>query len=180
VEQLNAIVEEIANKHGRLDGLIAAAGIQQETPALEYTAKDVDMMMSVNLTGCFMTAQAAAKQMVRFGNGGSIVMIASMSGTIANRVGYLPPLFSCELLFPLNYVVFEESYADLKRRDSSVPPTTHPKPPSSSSAATWPPNGASTASASTPYLPATSSPPWLKHYSRNSQSGKQIGLRRIC
>lgn len=89
VEQLNAIVEEIANKHQRLDGLIAAAGIQQETPALEYTAKDSDTMMSVNVTGCFMTAQAAAKQMIRFGNGGSIVMIASMSGTVANRVSSL-------------------------------------------------------------------------------------------
>ncbi len=86
VEQLNKIVEEIASKHGRLDGLIAAAGIQQETPALEYSSKDSDTMMSINVTGCFMTAQAAAKQMVKFGNGGSIVMIASMSGTIANRV----------------------------------------------------------------------------------------------
>lgn len=95
VEQLNAIVEEIATAHGRLDGLIAAAGIQQETPALEYTAKDSDMMMSVNVTGCFMTAQAAAKQMVRFGNGGSIVMIASMSGTIANRV--------CVFSWPLSH-----------------------------------------------------------------------------
>jgi NAD(P)-dependent dehydrogenase (short-subunit alcohol dehydrogenase family) len=86
VEKLNSIVEEIATSHGRLDGLIAAAGIQQETPALEYSGKDCDTMMSINVTGCFMTAQAAAKQMVRFGNGGSIVMIASMSGTIANRV----------------------------------------------------------------------------------------------
>ena len=86
VEGLNKIVSEIADKHGRLDGLIAAAGIQQETSALEYTAKDSDLMFSVNVTGCFMTAQAAAKQMVRFGNGGSIVMIASMSGTVANRV----------------------------------------------------------------------------------------------
>jgi hypothetical protein len=32
-----------------------------------------------------MTSQAVAKQMIRFGNGGSIAMIASMSGTIANR-----------------------------------------------------------------------------------------------
>jgi hypothetical protein len=43
-------------------------------------------MLGVNVTGVFMTAQAAAKQMIRFGNGGSIVLIASMSGTIANRV----------------------------------------------------------------------------------------------
>jgi NAD(P)-dependent dehydrogenase (short-subunit alcohol dehydrogenase family) len=69
-----------------MDGLIAAAGIQQETPALEYTAEDCDRMMSVNVTGCFMTAQAVAKQMIRFGNGGSVVLIASMSGTVANRV----------------------------------------------------------------------------------------------
>jgi len=88
VSNLNAIVEEIANTHGRLDGLIAAAGIQQETPALEYTAEDCDLMLGVNVTGCFMTAQAVAKQMVRFGSGGSIVMIASMSGTVANRVGF--------------------------------------------------------------------------------------------
>jgi len=91
VKQLNSIVEEIATKHGRLDGLIAAAGIQQETPALEYTAEDSDLMMSINVTGCFMTAQAVARQMVRFGNGGSVVLIASMSGTIANRVCFTFP-----------------------------------------------------------------------------------------
>ena len=92
VKALNAIVQEIADKHQRLDGLVAAAGIQQETPALEYTAADCDKILGVNVTGVFMTAQAAAKQMIRFGNGGSIVLIASMSGTIANRVCFpLPP-----------------------------------------------------------------------------------------
>lgn len=85
-ELLHAVIEEIANVEGRMDGLIAAAGIQQETPALEYSAKDANTMMEVNVTGVFMTAQAVAKQMIRFGNGGSIVMIASMSGTIANKV----------------------------------------------------------------------------------------------
>ncbi|KAI9051778.1 hypothetical protein LZ554_004045 [Drepanopeziza brunnea f. sp. 'monogermtubi'] len=93
VAQMNTIVEEIATEHRRLDGLIAAAGIQQETSALEYTAKDCDAMMSVNVTGCFMTAQAAARQMIRFGNGGSIVMIASMSGSIANR-GLICPAYN--------------------------------------------------------------------------------------
>ena len=83
---LQRIVADIGDKHGRMDGLIAAAGIQQETPALEYTAKDANMMFEVNITGVFMTAQAVAKQMIKFGSGGSIVLIASMSGTIANRV----------------------------------------------------------------------------------------------
>lgn len=69
-----------------MDGLIAAAGIQQETPALDYTAEDANRMFEVNITGVFMTSQAVAKQMIRFGNGGSIAMIASMSGTVANKV----------------------------------------------------------------------------------------------
>lgn len=85
-ELLNSVIEAIANTEGRMDGLVAAAGIQQETPALEYSAKDSNTMFEVNVTGVFMTAQAVAKQMIRFGNGGSIAMIASMSGTIANRV----------------------------------------------------------------------------------------------
>lgn len=83
---LHKIVEDIADKEGRLDGLIAAAGIQQETPALEYKAEDANRMFEVNITGTMITAQAAAKQMIKFGNGGSIVLIASMSGTVANRV----------------------------------------------------------------------------------------------
>lgn len=90
VPKLNKIIEEIADRHGRLDGLIAAAGIQQETPALEYTPEDANRMFEVNITGVFMTAQAVAKQMIKFGQGGSIALIASMSGTIANRVGEVP------------------------------------------------------------------------------------------
>ncbi|KAL2818816.1 hypothetical protein BDW59DRAFT_126783 [Aspergillus cavernicola] len=84
-ELLHNTVESIANAEGRMDGLVAAAGIQQETPALEYTSQDANRMFEVNVTGVMMTAQAVAKQMIRFGNGGSIALIASMSGTIANR-----------------------------------------------------------------------------------------------
>ncbi|KAG9970010.1 NAD(P)-binding protein, partial [Aureobasidium melanogenum] len=85
VPQLNEIIEDISDKEGRMDGLVAAAGIQQETTALEYTAKDANTMFEVNITGVFMTAQAVAKQMIKHGNGGSMAFIASMSGTVANR-----------------------------------------------------------------------------------------------
>ncbi|KAJ4989808.1 short-chain dehydrogenase [Stagonosporopsis vannaccii] len=85
VESLNKTVEAIASAEGRMDGLIAAAGIQQETTALEYTAEDANRMFEINITGVLMTSQAVAKQMIKFGRGGSIVLIASMSGTIANR-----------------------------------------------------------------------------------------------
>ena len=85
-ELLTDVVRKIGEENGRMDGLLAAAGIQQETTALEYTAKDANMMFEINITGVFMTAQAVAKEMIKFGTGGSIAMIASMSGTVANRV----------------------------------------------------------------------------------------------
>ncbi|ORY54557.1 uncharacterized protein BCR38DRAFT_357775 [Pseudomassariella vexata] len=93
VDDINRITEEIANEHGHIDGLIAAAGIQQETPALEYTAADADRMLGVNVTGVLMTAQAVARQMVRLKQQGSLVLIASMSGTIANR-GLICPVYN--------------------------------------------------------------------------------------
>ena len=83
---LNEVIGEIADVEGRMDGLIAAAGIQKETPALEYTQEDANHMFSINITGVFMTAQAVARQMIRFGKGGSIVLIGSMSAHVANRV----------------------------------------------------------------------------------------------
>lgn len=90
---LNTLVEGIANKHGRIDGLLAAAGIQQETPALDYTAEDCDRMLGVNVTGVFMTAQAVARQMIRLECTGAMVLIASMSGTVANR-GLICPAYN--------------------------------------------------------------------------------------
>jgi NAD(P)-dependent dehydrogenase (short-subunit alcohol dehydrogenase family) len=44
-DALNEIVESIGEKEGRLDGLIAAAGIQQETTALDYSAKDAKQVV---------------------------------------------------------------------------------------------------------------------------------------
>jgi NAD(P)-dependent dehydrogenase (short-subunit alcohol dehydrogenase family) len=81
-----AVVDKIAEEHGRIDGCIAAAGVQQETPAIEYKAEDANRLFSVNITGVMVAAQAAARSMLKDGKGGSIVLIASMSGTVANRV----------------------------------------------------------------------------------------------
>ncbi|KAK0731369.1 hypothetical protein B0H67DRAFT_597268 [Lasiosphaeris hirsuta] len=90
---LNEIVGGIADAAGGVHGLIAAAGIQQETPALEYSAADADRMLGVNVTGVFMTAQAVARQMIKRGQPGSLVLIGSMSGTVANR-GLICPAYN--------------------------------------------------------------------------------------
>ena len=94
VVRLNEVVTAIAEAEGGIDGLVAAAGIQQETPALEYSAEDANRMFEINITGVFMTAQAVARQMVSRGRGGSIVLIGSMSATVANRVSAFSSLLS--------------------------------------------------------------------------------------
>ncbi|KAI5864763.1 NAD(P)-binding protein [Durotheca rogersii] len=91
--KLQLITEEIVAREGHIDGLIAAAGIQQETSALDYTADDANRLLGVNVTGVLMTAQAVAKRMYESGRPGSIVLVASMSGTIANR-GLICPVYN--------------------------------------------------------------------------------------
>lgn len=48
--------------------------------------------METNVNGTLFTAQAAVRQVVRFGNGGSIILIASLSGSVTNRVCSIAPL----------------------------------------------------------------------------------------
>lgn len=48
VPKLNEIIKNISDTQGKLDGLVAAAGIQQETSALEYTQKDANTMFEVS------------------------------------------------------------------------------------------------------------------------------------
>ncbi|KZT65464.1 NAD(P)-binding protein [Daedalea quercina L-15889] len=85
-ERLWKIGETIGDREGRMDVCIAAAGIlNPDTDCLEYNSKAFQKVIETNVNGVLFTAQAAAKQMVRFENGGSITLIASMSGSITNR-----------------------------------------------------------------------------------------------
>ncbi|KAF9036712.1 hypothetical protein BJ165DRAFT_598382 [Panaeolus papilionaceus] len=84
--KLWAEAKKIGDKEQRMDVCIAAAGIlKQHTDCLEYPAKQFEDVIDVNVNGVLYTAQAAGQQMRRFGNGGSIILIASMSGSITNR-----------------------------------------------------------------------------------------------
>ncbi|ORY66575.1 uncharacterized protein BCR38DRAFT_430724 [Pseudomassariella vexata] len=82
---LDSIAKTAAENHAELSGVVACAGIQQEVPALEYPAADFDRILRVNVTGVFLTAKHTANIMVERGVKGSIVLIGSMSGQIANR-----------------------------------------------------------------------------------------------
>ncbi|KAJ2897135.1 short chain dehydrogenase [Zalerion maritima] len=85
----SALLETIATdaeaKGAPFWGIVACAGIQQKVPALEYPVADFEHILRVNVTGTFVTCKAAANVLVKRKSKGSIVMISSMSGNIANR-----------------------------------------------------------------------------------------------
>jgi D-arabinitol 2-dehydrogenase len=92
-DALEECIASIAAGKQRLDGLIAAAAIQQVKPALDLKKEDIMQMMEVNYTGVFLSARACARQMMMYKIQGSICLIASMSGTIANK-GFIAPVYN--------------------------------------------------------------------------------------
>lgn len=82
---VESAVAKLTRRLGRLDIAVCNAGICINTPALETSLETWQKVLDVNLTGVFLTACAAARQMQKQGSGGSIINIASMSAHIVNQ-----------------------------------------------------------------------------------------------
>ncbi|KAF7592922.1 hypothetical protein BBP40_012243 [Aspergillus hancockii] len=91
--EINSVFAEIAAQNKRLDGLIAAAGINHLQSALEHSQTAMNEVMQINYNGVFNAATAAARQMFNYQQKGSILLIASMSGLIANK-GMTSPVYN--------------------------------------------------------------------------------------
>jgi sorbitol-6-phosphate 2-dehydrogenase len=74
-----AMVARAVAEYGKLDILVANAGILKAGDITEMAPDDFRRVIEVNLTGYFLSAQAAARQMVAQ-KSGSIVQINSKSG----------------------------------------------------------------------------------------------------
>ena len=71
-------------------GAVACAGIQRQVPAIDCPAATLELVLRVNVTGVFNTCKYAARVLRENKSPGSIVVISSISGNIANRVSFLP------------------------------------------------------------------------------------------
>ncbi|MCA2306427.1 SDR family oxidoreductase [Mycobacterium intracellulare] len=83
-DQVGVMVDRVIAELGGIDIAVCNAGIISVTPMLEMSPEEFQRIQDTNVTGVFLTAQAAARAMVRQGEGGTIITTASMSGHIIN------------------------------------------------------------------------------------------------
>jgi len=80
----NAMVQRAVDEFGKLDFLIANAGILRDKSFKNMTNDMWDIVIDVHLRGTYLTVKAAYNQMMAQGDGGSIVVTSSTSGLIGN------------------------------------------------------------------------------------------------
>ncbi len=77
-EGLQAVVEQAVAKFGKIDILVNNAGIIRREDAIDFSEKNWDDVMNINIKTVFFFSQAVAKEFVKQGKGGKIINIASM------------------------------------------------------------------------------------------------------
>ena len=82
-------VAQVIGYFGRIDILVNNAGVNYRVPVLEFPEEEWDRVISTNLKGYFLTAQAVAPQMINNGYG-KIINMSSVLGAVGlpNQVAY--------------------------------------------------------------------------------------------
>lgn len=87
-QAVSVAMENTAQELGSIDTLVCFVGVVGCVESLEMPIAQWRKILDINTTGSFICAQAAARQMVKQGTGGSITFVASIS---AHRVNYPQP-----------------------------------------------------------------------------------------
>jgi NAD(P)-dependent dehydrogenase (short-subunit alcohol dehydrogenase family) len=87
-DSVDALIAATLTQWGRVDVVVCNAGIVTLKGLEEMPLEEFERIMKVNVSGVFLTAQAGARQMIRQGGGGSIIVTASMSARVINT----PPI----------------------------------------------------------------------------------------
>lgn len=90
--QVEAMVQQAAGQLGGLDILVSNAGICPFHDFLTMPPELFDRVVDVNLRGCFLVSQAAARVMVTQGRGGRIIGMSSISALVGggSQTAYTP------------------------------------------------------------------------------------------
>ena len=82
---LKAAADQGVAELGRLDIVLANAGISSPVPTLEMDEATWDEMIEVNLTGAWKTVKATVPHIIRGGRGGAVVITSSLAAIYANE-----------------------------------------------------------------------------------------------
>ena len=78
IDPIQGIIEQAVETFGSVDILVNNAGIIRREDSINFSEKDWDDVMNINIKTVFFFSQAAAKQYIKQGSGGKIINIASM------------------------------------------------------------------------------------------------------
>jgi NAD(P)-dependent dehydrogenase (short-subunit alcohol dehydrogenase family) len=84
-DAVTAAIETTVTEHGVPDRLVACAGIGAGETLLNQSLDGWRQVLDTNLTGTWLTMRAVAAALIGAGQGGSMVAVSSISGTVADR-----------------------------------------------------------------------------------------------
>jgi 3-hydroxybutyrate dehydrogenase len=77
-EQVDAGIDQVAQKFGGIDVLVSNAGIQIVAPVDEFKFSDWKKMLAIHLDGAFLTTRACLKRMYAQSRGGTVIYMGSV------------------------------------------------------------------------------------------------------
>ncbi|MFC1867751.1 SDR family NAD(P)-dependent oxidoreductase [Thermodesulfobacteriota bacterium] len=82
------MMEKAIGEFGKVDIMVTAAGIALRTEAENMSMEDFNKVMAANVDGTLLCCQAAAKDMIKRGEGGNIITVGSIRGLQGHPAGY--------------------------------------------------------------------------------------------
>jgi glucose 1-dehydrogenase len=83
VDDIVRMAQQTIEQLGRIDVMVNNSGIEESQPFLDKTEAEFDRVIAVDLKGPFFCSQAAARDMVKRGQPGTIINISSVHEDIA-------------------------------------------------------------------------------------------------
>jgi len=84
-EELDNLIKKTVEKYGKIDIMVNNAGVAITKPMLEMTEDDYSTVLDSNLKSVYFGSAAAVKEMIKQGNGGRIINMASIGGLVGTK-----------------------------------------------------------------------------------------------